>query len=65
MERGPFRWRKSSYSGGNNDCVEVAFTGDEALVRDSKNPDGGMLTLSARQWRQLLAAIARGELGAL
>jgi hypothetical protein len=33
------RWRKSSFSGGNNgDCVEVANTLD--ALRDSKNPDG-------------------------
>lgn len=30
------RWRKSSYSAGNNgQCVELAYAG---AVRDSKNP---------------------------
>ena len=36
------RWRKSSFSGGeNNECVEIA----EGLgaVRDSKNPTGPIL----------------------
>ncbi len=55
-------WRKSSYSGGGNDCVEVAFTGDGAAVRDSKNPAGGALTLSGPEWDALLAAARAGEL---
>ncbi|WP_197319252.1 DUF397 domain-containing protein [Saccharomonospora sp. NB11] len=55
-------WRKSSYSGGGNDCVEIAFTDDGAAVRDSKNPTGGMLRLSARQWQAFLDAARAGEL---
>ncbi|WP_149261297.1 DUF397 domain-containing protein [Actinomadura sp. K4S16] len=43
------KWRKSSYSGGVNDehCVEVSrlAPGGEIGVRDSKNPDGGHLSL--------------------
>jgi hypothetical protein len=30
------RWRKSSYTGTNGNCVELAHTRD--LIRDSKNP---------------------------
>ena len=40
-------WRTSSYSGGeNNECIQVANT-LEAL-RDSKNPDGGVLRADVR-----------------
>jgi hypothetical protein len=35
-----FRWRKSSRSGGNGECVELASTG---AVRDSKNPNGPLI----------------------
>ncbi|SFR30060.1 protein of unknown function [Lentzea waywayandensis] len=44
-------WRKSSYSGGteDSDCVEVSVAAD-ALVRDSKNPAGGVLTFGAIAW---------------
>ncbi|MGW6054965.1 DUF397 domain-containing protein [Streptomyces sp. NPDC055189] len=45
-------WRKSSYSNGEGgNCVEVA---DEVPgivpVRDSKNPEGPALLLSAEAW---------------
>jgi hypothetical protein len=53
-------WRKSSYSHDEGtDCVEVAWckprsTSDGVLVRDSKNPEGPKLTLSATAWQRLL-----------
>ncbi|WP_344421393.1 DUF397 domain-containing protein [Amycolatopsis minnesotensis] len=50
-------WRKSSHSGGGNDCVEVALTGEGTAVRDSKDPDGGVFAVSASGWRGLLAAV--------
>ncbi|MEU6644798.1 DUF397 domain-containing protein [Saccharomonospora sp. NPDC046836] len=55
-------WRKSTYSGGGNDCVEVAFTSDGAVVRDSKHPAAGALRLPAAHWEALLAAARTGEL---
>jgi hypothetical protein len=44
-------WRKSSYSGGDNNCVEVGTTGTRVAVRDSKNPSGAALNVSASAWR--------------
>ncbi|MER6412518.1 DUF397 domain-containing protein [Streptomyces humidus] len=43
---------KSSYSGQQGDCVEVAetATGGRA-VRDSKQPHGPLLTVSGEGWR--------------
>jgi hypothetical protein len=35
-------WKKSSYSGQQTDCVEVAYAG---LVRDSKQSDGPRLSV--------------------
>ena len=48
-------WRKSSYSGGteDSDCVEVSLSSD-ALVRDSKNPSGGVLTFTSAAWKNFL-----------
>jgi hypothetical protein len=39
-------WRKSSYSAGAQQCVELADTGTAILVRDSKHPDHGHLALT-------------------
>ena len=43
-------WRKSSYSGVQGDCVEVAPGHELVGVRDTKDRDGGTLVFSRRQW---------------
>ncbi|MFF0594159.1 DUF397 domain-containing protein [Streptomyces antibioticus] len=51
---GPFR--KSSYSQPETNCVEVAPTvGDGRAVRDSKQLDGPLLTVSRDGWRDFIA----------
>jgi hypothetical protein len=54
------RWRKSSYSGSGNNCVEVAQAGGTAAVRDSKNPGSGHLTFGADAWEAFITDIKRG-----
>ncbi|MBP2476945.1 hypothetical protein JOF53_005817 [Crossiella equi] len=60
----PLSWRKSSYSGGGNNCVEVALPAGEAAVRDTKNRSAGTLTFTRAQWHGFLAASARLGTGA-
>jgi hypothetical protein len=44
-------WTKSSFSGGNNDCVEVAHGVAGAMpVRDSKRPAGPALVFDDSAW---------------
>jgi hypothetical protein len=55
-------WHKSSYSGQNGNCVEVARSlPDIVAVRDSKHPDGPKLAFSHVQWRAFVAAIRAGQ----
>ena len=43
-------WRKSSYSGPQSNCIEVAPLQDATGIRDSKNPDGGELRIPRTAW---------------
>ncbi len=53
-ERNVGLWRKSSHSGGGNDCVEIAMIHKHAAVRDSKNPAGPRLEFSSAQWTRFI-----------
>jgi len=58
-------WRKSSYSGYNGDCVEVAvLRSGQVGVRDSKaHGSGPVLHLSSAEWAAFLALVRAGTLG--
>lgn len=53
---------KSSYSGQQNNCVEVAPLRDGTAVRDSKDPDGPILTFPEDTWRAFIGAVKSGRL---
>jgi hypothetical protein len=54
-------WRKSARSGNNGNCVEVAVTDDAVGVRDSKDPDGGILVFTVAEWRAFVDGAKDGE----
>jgi hypothetical protein len=55
-------WRKSSYSSGNGQCVEIATLPDSTrAVRDSKDPDGPVLRFTEAEWTAFLAGARSGE----
>lgn len=59
---GSLEWVKSSYSGNNGNCVEVAVlpAGGRAL-RDSKDPLGPVLTFSDAEFSAFVAGAVDGE----
>ena len=57
------RWRKSSYSGGDNNCVEAGNTGAQVAVRDSKKPSGAALIFSPGAWRVFTRSLSRPSAG--
>lgn len=54
-------WRKSSASGGNSNCVEVASSGSSVLVRDSADRLSGVLAFTGEQWHGLIRRIQNGQ----
>lgn len=54
-------WRKSSHSGDGNNCVELARVPTGVGVRDSKNPDDGVLVFPPGVWRALAGKVKAGE----
>jgi hypothetical protein len=51
-------WRKSSYSGTSADaCVEAGYRGPVVLVRDTTDPSGPMLSVSAETWRAFTSVL--------
>lgn len=56
-------WRKSSYSGADNGCVELLTPPPlpRVPVRDSKLPHGPVIDFSDRSWVPFLHAVQQGE----
>ncbi len=55
-------WRKSTRSGGQGgQCVEVATTEAAWFVRDSKDPQGGVLTVAPGAWHAFLALVTQSR----
>jgi hypothetical protein len=49
-------WRKSSYSGSNGSCVEVA-SAEFVTVRDTTDRDGAVLAFSPGAWQAFTASL--------
>ena len=58
-------WRKSSFSGNNGTCVEVADLVGAVAVRDSKDPGGLVLRFPAEVWSEFVVAVKSGQLPGL
>jgi len=55
-------WQKSRRSNGQANCVEVANNLPGVVaVRDSKDPSGGVLTVSLKAWRAFIQQLTGQE----
>jgi hypothetical protein len=50
-------WKKSSASGANGACVEVAQEQRVVFVRDSKHPQGPVLAFPMTEWNVVISGI--------
>lgn len=57
-------WVKSSYSGPQGNCVEVARLSDGSVaMRNSRHPDGPALVFTSAEWEAFLNGARTGEFG--
>jgi hypothetical protein len=54
-------WRKSTFSGADGNCVEVAADGDRIAVRQSNDVGGGTLTFTRAELAAWIAGCKAGE----
>jgi hypothetical protein len=57
-------WRKSTRSGTNTDCVEIAELATGCAVRDSKDPHGPVLHFDRAAWTAFVTAVQAAEIDA-
>jgi hypothetical protein len=51
-------WRKSSYSLGNGECIEIGSIGaGVVMIRDSKDAAGPILRCGSDEWRSFISAV--------
>jgi Domain of unknown function (DUF397) len=54
-------WRKSTFSGSQANCVEVADHNNAVLLRDTKDRTGPVLRFTPAAWRDLTTRIKAGS----
>ncbi len=60
------RWTKSSASNSAGTCVETAsIRAGEILVRNSRDPEGPVLSFTKAEWVAFVAGVKAGEFDAI
>jgi Domain of unknown function (DUF397) len=55
------KWRKSSFSGSNGTCVELAEAAGRIAMRNSNDPDAGTLTFTRAELAAFIDGCRAGE----
>lgn len=55
------QWRKSSRSGYETNCIDVAAAIDRIFIRDSKAPTGPIISCNHAGWMTFLGAVKNGD----
>lgn len=66
MEHDEIEFRKSTFSAGGKECVEVGFVDNGArqvMVRDSKHRGGAVLRFTQSEWDAFAKGVRAGEFG--
>ncbi|WP_458244443.1 DUF397 domain-containing protein [Streptomyces sp. MAI_2237] len=56
-------WFKSSYSGDQGECLEIARTPTTLHIRDSKSPEARPLQVAPLAWTRFLGSLASATRG--
>lgn len=56
----PLAWRTSTLT-QQSECVEVAFTDDAVLVRNSRDRAGPVLAFTVAEWAAFVGGVRKGE----
>lgn len=55
------QWQKSSFSGANGpECIEIAHSGADLLMRESDNPDL-IVSTTSEKFRAFILGVKAGE----
>lgn len=64
-EQSEITWHKSTASGGQGNCVQVAVVGGSVLVRNSQDPLGPVLPFTGQEWAAFLEDVTNGKFATL
>ncbi|MFJ8928262.1 DUF397 domain-containing protein [Streptomyces sp. NPDC102364] len=63
IEVGSAVWRKSTFSGASNGCVEHAeLTSDRRAIRDTKHREFGAVVFESSAWHAFVSSVNSGVL---
>jgi hypothetical protein len=64
-EQSEITWQKSTASGGQGNCVQVAVVDGSILVRNSRDPLSSVLSFTRQEWAAFLEDVTNGKFATL